>query len=146
MLTGKLSKAFLDDVQEGLAVSVTDMEVYGQGTQDVPQEAQMSHGPVAGRAGVLDEPVNQSIGGYLYCSMDICEVFFLISIFLCADSLPVGSLESCIHEASFIIWTAFVTIFPFFSYLILSTYLIFGTSLILILSSGSQPSRHDSIK
>ncbi len=30
MLTGKLSKAFLDDVQEGLAVSVTDMEVYGK--------------------------------------------------------------------------------------------------------------------
>ncbi len=58
-----------------------------QGAQDVPQEARMSRGPVAGRAGVLDEPVHQSIGRYLRCNGDVRAVFLPLSFYMLTVSL-----------------------------------------------------------
>lgn len=103
--TGEPSKAFPDDVQKGLAVGVMDMEAYGKALRMFHKK----HGCLVDPwPEELVEPVNQSIGEYLRCSRDVRGVFFLMSIFLCADSLPVGSPESCVHEASSIVLTAFV--------------------------------------
>ncbi|KAK0217544.1 hypothetical protein EDD85DRAFT_961958 [Armillaria nabsnona] len=55
--TGEPSKALPDDVQKGLVVGVADMKACGKALMI--------------RAGVLDEPVKQSIGRYFRCNTDV---------------------------------------------------------------------------